>query len=154
MVLVASLLDKTPNFAGLTRTSEVFNLEMITFPNKYIVNNAEFKGMSVTAEKWVPIIEVRETELAQFLNYYRHHGYALVGLEQTAGSSLIQDFKFPRKCVLVLGSEREGIRPDVLELLDYCVEIPQFGMIRSLNVHVSGAICVWEYTKQNYLAQR
>lgn len=31
---------------------------------------------------------------------------------------------------------------------DICVEIPQLGIIRSLNVHVSGAICIWEYTKQ------
>jgi tRNA G18 (ribose-2'-O)-methylase SpoU len=36
----------------------------------------------------------------------------------------------------------------VLQLLDACVEIPQLGMIRSLNVHVSGAIALYEYTMQ------
>lgn len=30
-------------------------------------------------------------------------------------------------------------------MLDLCVEIPQFGIIRSLNVHVSGSILLWEY---------
>ena len=35
-----------------------------------------------------------------------------------------------------------------LNILDQCIEIPQFGVIRSLNVHVSGALCLWEYTKQ------
>lgn len=62
---------------------------MITFPNKHLVNSIEYKSMSVTAEKWVPIMEVRENELKMFLTYYRHHGYALIGLEQTAGSCLI-----------------------------------------------------------------
>ena len=38
---------------------------------------------------------------------------------------------------------------ELIHLLDECVEIPQFGVIRSLNVHVSGAIVVWEYTKQH-----
>ena len=38
--------------------------------------------------------------------------------------------------------------PQVLALLDATVEIPQLGLIRSLNVHVSGAIALYEYTKQ------
>ena len=45
-------------------------------------------------------------------------------------------------------SEKEGIPPDMLQQLDVCVEIPQQGIIRSLNVHVSGALLVWEYTRQ------
>lgn len=45
-------------------------------------------------------------------------------------------------------NEKEGIPPDMLQQLDVCVEIPQQGIIRSLNVHVSGALLVWEYTRQ------
>lgn len=30
-----------------------------------------------------------------------------------------------------------------------CLEIPQFGVIRSLNVHVSAALALWEITKNN-----
>ena len=41
----------------------------------------------------------------------------------------------------------------VLELLDSTVEIPQLGLIRSLNVHVSGAIAMYEYTKQHLARQ-
>ncbi|KAF4744697.1 Tar (HIV-1) RNA binding protein 1 [Perkinsus olseni] len=36
----------------------------------------------------------------------------------------------------------------LIPMLDACVEIPQFGVIRSLNVHVTGALCIWEYTRQ------
>lgn len=36
----------------------------------------------------------------------------------------------------------------VLSLLDVALEIPQLGIIRSLNVHVSGAIALYEYTRQ------
>jgi tRNA guanosine-2'-O-methyltransferase len=49
---------------------------------------------------------------------------------------------------LLLGDEKEGIPFELLQILDQCIEIPQFGIIRSLNVHVSGAITLWEYTKQ------
>lgn len=50
--------------------------------------------------------------------------------------------------VLVLGREKEGIPVDIIHILDACVEIPQLGVVRSLNVHVSGAIALWEYTRQ------
>lgn len=45
-------------------------------------------------------------------------------------------------------NEREGIPAALIQQLDVCVEIPQRGVIRSLNVHVSGALLVWEYTRQ------
>lgn len=31
------------------------------------------------------------------------------------------------------------------------IEIPQFGVIRSLNVHVTAALFMWEYCKQHML---
>ena len=51
LIIVASLVDKIPNLAGLTRTSEVFNLQMITVAFKNILNESEFKSMAVTADK-------------------------------------------------------------------------------------------------------
>jgi tRNA G18 (ribose-2'-O)-methylase SpoU len=50
--------------------------------------------------------------------------------------------------VLVLGREKEGIPVNLIQVLDACLEIPQLRVIRSPNVHVSGAIAVWEYTRQ------
>jgi len=45
-------------------------------------------------------------------------------------------------------NEKTGIPVEILQVLDVCVEIPQRGVIRSLNVHVSGALFIWEYFKQ------
>lgn len=39
----------------------------------------------------------------------------------------------------------------VLSLLDVALEIPQRGIIRSLNVHVTGAIALYEYVRQQQL---
>lgn len=50
--------------------------------------------------------------------------------------------------VLPLGKEKEGIPAHLLQMLDHTIEIPQFGVTRSLNVHVSAAICIYEYTKK------
>eukprot|EP00386_Alphamonas_edax_P016144 GDKI01049311.1.p1 GENE.GDKI01049311.1~~GDKI01049311.1.p1 ORF type:complete len:100 (+),score=26.85 GDKI01049311.1:214-513(+) len=96
----------------------------------------------------MPMEEVPPTDLPAFLEHCRSLGYSLIGVEQTASSTRLDCFKFPRKTVLLLGAEKEGIPAPLISLLDSCVEIPQAGVIRSLNVHVSGAICVWEYAGQ------
>ena len=85
-----------------------------------------------------------ESYLCDYLNKKRSEGYRLIGLEQTANSRPIQELEWPLKTVLVLGSEGDGIPAHLILQLDECVEIPQSGFVRSLNVHVSGAIAVWE----------
>ena len=47
-------------------------------------------------------------------------------------------------------NEREGIPVPLLKLMDECIAIPQLGTIRSFNVHVSGALLIWEYSKQHH----
>lgn len=69
-------------------------------------------------------------------------------MEQTTTSVCLTRFRFPPRTCLVLGREKEGIPVQLLHMLDACVEIPQLGMIRSLNVHVSGAIAMYQYTHQ------
>jgi tRNA guanosine-2'-O-methyltransferase len=61
---------------------------------------------------------------------------------------VLQDYNFKGRTVLLLGRELEGIPAPLLAMLDACTEIPQMGLLRSLNVHVSGAIALYEYTRQ------
>lgn len=40
-----------------------------------------------------------------------------------------------------------------LQMLDATIEIPQVGVIRSLNAHVSGAVALYEHQRQTVLVQ-
>lgn len=54
---------------------------------------------SVTAEKWLPILEVPVISVKAFLEKKRCEGYSLVGLEQTANSTPLDWFSFRNKTV-------------------------------------------------------
>nr|CAB3502311.1 unnamed protein product [Digitaria exilis] len=154
LIVVASFVDRIPNLAGLTRTCEVFRAAGLVVADKSILEDKQFRLISVTAEKWLPIEEVPVDSVKAYLERKRAQGYLVMGLEQTAHSRpLGHQFEFPRRTVLVLGREKEGIPVDIIHVLDGCVEIPQLGVVRSLNVHVSGAIAVWEYTRQHTTVQ-
>ncbi|CAE8700061.1 unnamed protein product [Polarella glacialis] len=148
LIVIASLVDKTPNLAGLCRTSEVFNCEALWLPNLKVATDQSFKTISVTAEKWLPLRGVSRAALTAELLEFRRKGYALVGVEQTHTSVPLDKWVFAEKTVMLLGAEKEGIHAELLPLMDGCVEIPQQGQLRSLNVHVSGSVVIWEYVRQ------
>ncbi|RLN78747.1 hypothetical protein BBJ28_00018305 [Nothophytophthora sp. Chile5] len=155
VIMCASLVDKVPNLAGLARTCEIFNAQTLVVPNARVATqDATFATVSATAHKWMPLEEVRPqgNDLREALIRWKREGYTIVAVEQTASSVSLATYSLPRKMVVVLGREKEGIPVDVLQLVDVCVEIPQFGLVRSLNVHVSGALLLWEYTQQQLLA--
>ncbi|EDO45339.1 predicted protein [Nematostella vectensis] len=154
LVVVASLINKAPNLGGLCRTCEIFGAKRLVLGSNEVMNDPYFKGLSVSSSKWVDIEQVRPAELNNYLDAMRHDGYSLIGVEQTANSKRLTDFTFPHKTLLLLGNEKEGIPVELIQQLDACVEIPQVGVIRSLNVHVSGALLIWEYTKQCILSKR
>lgn len=56
--MCASLIDKIPNLAGLARTSEIMNASSLVIENRSVCDTEEFKGVSVTSEKWLPMFEV------------------------------------------------------------------------------------------------
>lgn len=149
IIVVASLIDKTPNLAGLARTCEVFRAESLVISDRSITKTHQFTSISVTAEAWLDIEEVKPVALHSWLLSKKSEGYHLIGVEQTSSSQSLPTFQFPKQSVLVLGREKEGIPADLLNIIDATVEIPQLGVIRSLNVHVSGALAIYEYTRQH-----
>ncbi|XP_071757510.2 tRNA (guanosine(18)-2'-O)-methyltransferase TARBP1 isoform X1 [Centroberyx gerrardi] len=149
LLVVASLIDKPTNLGGLCRTCEIFGASALVLDSLRHVSDKHFQSLSVSSELWLPLLEVKPVELADFLQVKKSEGYCIVGVEQTANSQSLQDYQFPEKTLLLLGNEREGIPANLLQLLDVCVEIPQQGVIRSLNVHVSAALLIWEYTRQH-----
>uniref|UniRef100_A0A669P126 tRNA (guanosine(18)-2'-O)-methyltransferase TARBP1 n=1 Tax=Phasianus colchicus TaxID=9054 RepID=A0A669P126_PHACC len=148
LIVVASLIDKPTNLGGLCRTSEIFGASALVVGSLHYVQDKQFQHLSVSAEQWLPLVEVKPSQLVDYLQQKKTEGYTAIGVEQTAKSYDLTEYCFPEKSLLLLGNEHEGIPANLIHHLDVCVEIPQQGIIRSLNVHVSGALLIWEYTRQ------
>ncbi|KAL0486473.1 SpoU rRNA methyltransferase [Acrasis kona] len=154
LIVMATYVDKIPNLAGLSRTCEIFSAEKLVMSSTKVTSHEMFKSIAVTAQNWLPMDECTEEFVVPYLQTMRANGYTIVGVEQTSDSVPIQNFVFPKKCVIVLGKEKEGIPAETIRAIDVCVEIPQYGMIRSLNVHVSASIFMYEYTKQQLMDKK
>jgi len=47
--------------------------------------------------------------------------------------------------LMLFGEEGVGLTKEALNLADYCIEIPQYGSVRSLNVGTSSGIVMYDY---------
>lgn len=80
IVVIASLLEKMPNLANLTRTCEIFGVKELVIPTKNILRDVNFLTVTVTAEKWLPFVECAPANLAKLLMMYREDGYKVSSL--------------------------------------------------------------------------
>lgn len=144
IIVVASLLEKPPNFGHLMRTLSNYPFTTLVVPSAAMLHEPEC--LEVYSEHpSATIIEVKEKDMLSYLSVQKQRGFSVVALEQATRSIPLEKFEFPRRCVLVLGNERLGMSSEVIEMADYLVEIQQFGKVRSLNVHVSSVLFLWAY---------
>jgi len=75
-------------------------------------------------------------------------GYKILALEQATDSVELSAFspQVDETYVLVLGHEIDGVKQEIIDLCDQCLEIPQFGTKHSLNVSVAAGIAMHHLT--------
>jgi len=76
--------------------------------------------------------------------------YTLLAIEQATGSTVLQNFETDsqKKYALIFGNEVHGVSDEVMQTVDGCIEIPQFGTKHSLNVSVTIGIVLWQFLQK------
>lgn len=150
LILVSSLIDNPYNIGGLSRISEIFGVHSMTVANTRVTASKDFTSVSVSSHLWLPIEQLKVDAIAEYLVQKKLEGWKVVGIEQTDSSKVLGkgEWRFPEKCVLVLGSERQGIPAWLLGEMDFCVEVCQVGVTRSMNVQTAAAVVLFEYARQ------
>lgn len=84
------------------------------------------------------------------VNELHEMGYVVYSTEQVEGSIKLQHLKLEpgKKYAIIMGNEVKGVKQEVVDNSDGCIEIPQFGTKHSLNVSVTAGIVIWEFAKQ------
>ena len=139
---------RTPENIGMCfRISESFGVSKIYFHESS--PSIENRIVKKTARNTVHQIEHKtygnfNTVVAKL----KAAGNTIIGIEITDKSINIQDFDFKiyEKIVLLLGSERNGIKN--INLADKTIVIPMYGRNSSMNVIHSLAITLYEATNQ------
>ena len=131
----------TYNIGGLFRLADAIGMEKIYLCGQTeIPPNSRIKKASIGTYKVVPW-EYKKTakEAVQDLRF-KNKELRIVAIEQSEKAIEYSKFDYRFPLALVVGNETSGILPETLDESDAIVEIPMWGINKSLNVIVSAAI--------------
>ena len=146
IVLVLDNIRSAHNVGSAFRTADSFKADKVWLCGICAVPpSAEIHKSALGAEDSVEWEHVDDTMEA--VRRLKEDGYTVVCAEQTVGSVMLNEFvpEKARKYAVVFGNEVAGVRQDVVDASDMCLEIPQFGTKHSLNVSVSVGVILWHF---------
>ena len=89
-----------------------------------------------------------EKDIFKVLNYLKKEKAKIVAVETHKNAVNYTDFEYQSNTALIFGHELSGIDPDILDQAGSIVQIPMYGMKKSLNVSVSFGIVLFEVLRQ------
>jgi len=145
LILVIDRVTDPRNFGAMLRSAVAAGTDGVIVPTREMapLNAAAIKASAGTAPR-IPI--ARSDDLPRLLTQVKERGYWVVGAEGSADTTL-WEADWDRPMVVVLGSEGEGLAPDVAEACDELVSIPMQGPAESLNVSVASGLLLFEASR-------
>lgn len=146
LVVVLDDVRSLHNIGAVFRTSDAFLVDCIFLCGITATPpHSEMHKTALGAEYTVDWKYFHSTEDA--VNELHAMGYTVFSIEQCEGSTMLDKLVLEpaKKYAVVLGNEVKGVKQEVVNLCDGCIEIPQFGTKHSLNVSVTAGIIIWEF---------
>jgi len=146
VIVVLDNVRSLNNIGSVFRTSDAFRVEEIilcgitgTPPHREIHKTALGSTDSV---KWTYFKTTPEA-----IQSLKKKNWTVIAIEQIDTSISLANFKPEKeaKYAFVFGNEINGITNEILDYVDVCIEIPQFGTKHSFNISISAGIVLWHY---------
>jgi tRNA G18 (ribose-2'-O)-methylase SpoU len=137
------------NVGSVFRSADAFRIEKIYLcgitgcpPHRDIQKTA--LGATETVA-W----EYREN-ITELIDELKQQGILIVSVEQTENAVKMQStaIESDSKHAVVFGNEVDGVKQQVINESDFCIEIPQFGTKHSINIAVCAGIVMWEWVRK------
>jgi len=136
-----------PNIGTMFRLCDAFRVERLYVCGfELALHKRKLTKAATGTLAWVPW-EPR-ADAADIVGESRAAGYSIVVVERTEHSVPPEALCSTAPICLVLGAERQGVSPAVLELADQRIEIPTDGLGGSINLTTAAAIVLYETSRR------
>lgn len=147
-IILDNVLD-TYNVGAIFRLADAVAAEKVILCGQTeIPPDSRIKKASINTTEWVSWEHCESAKKAIDDLRFKIKDLRIVAIEQGEKSVPYDkaDYQFP--LALIVGNETTGVSQDALKMVDQIVEIPMWGVNKSLNVMVSLGIVLYEVMKQ------
>ena len=146
-VIALDRVTDVRNFGAIARTAMAAGLDAIIIPEKGSATVTD-EAIKTSAGALMHLPVCRSSNLFQTIKHLKDSGMQVICGTEKANKELFSD-TYTKPCVLIVGSEEDGIHPSLLKLADKLVKIPMNSQLDSLNVSVAAGIMMYEVIRQN-----
>ena len=146
LLLVLESVEKPGNLGAILRTADAAQVTAVVVcdPRTDLYNPNAIRA-SIGCSFTVPTVATTRAELLTWCRQHNIRTYA-AALTTAAVPYTTCDFRGPT--ALVMGTEADGLTPELLAACDHTIIIPMRGAIDSLNVSTATAILTFEVLRQ------
>lgn len=148
LIVVLDDVRSLYNVGSVFRSCDAFRVEAVYLCGITATPpNAEIHKTALGGEDAVDWLYFQNTEEA--VQKLHDDGYFVYSIEQVEHSTKLQTLQLDnnKRYAVIFGNEVKGVKQNIVDAGDGCLEIPQFGTKHSLNVSVTAGIVVWEFAK-------
>lgn len=145
-ILALDRLTDVRNFGAIARTAECEGVDAILIPSKGSVQVTP-DAIKTSAGALNRIKVCRTDSFKDSLFYIQQCGVRLVACTEK-GSVPLYETNLRGSVAIVVGSEKDGITQDIINMSDISCKIPMRGDIASLNVGVAAGMAMYEKLRQ------
>lgn len=143
VIILDDVLD-TYNVGSIFRLADAIQAEKVILCGETLTPpNSRIKKASINTWQWVPWEYEKTAKEAVEKLKKEHPEYTIYAVEQDERSHPFQSTNYEFPLALIVGNETRGVAKEVLDLADYIVELPMWGINISLNVMVSLGIVLY-----------
>ncbi|SDJ93157.1 23S rRNA (guanosine2251-2'-O)-methyltransferase [Catalinimonas alkaloidigena] len=146
LMLILDRVTDVRNFGAIARSAECAGVDALVLPERGGARiGSDALKTSAGALSHLPVCRV--PRLAQTIRELQARGVRVVACTEKA-DKLLYEVDLSGPLALLLGSEEDGIQPELLEKSDEQVRLPIQGKVSSLNVSVAAGIATYEAVRQ------
>jgi tRNA G18 (ribose-2'-O)-methylase SpoU len=143
---VAVLRARNPfNVGAIIRVAHSFLVREIIL----VGTEPYYERASMGMERYETIVSLPDE--AAFIAYVREQNRKLVVFEKDAARVDLWHADLPDDCVMLFGSETEGVSAELVAAADLVVGIPMYGINHSFPVTVAAGIAMAEWTRRHFV---
>lgn len=151
LLIMLDRISDVHNIGAIARTAHCVGADALIIPQQ---GGAQINGMAIKASAGalmhLPVC--KERNFKSVIHYLKDSGIRIVACSEKAEKT-IYEADLTQPMALLMGSEGEGISPDLLKLVDEHLKIPMQGVVSSLNVSVATAVVLYEAVRQKTTLQ-
>lgn len=150
LTLLMENIHKPYNLSAIARTCDAVGIGQIHATGMIGQKASLITSVSRGSNRWTDLVLYEN--ISRAYNRLRNDNFQIVAAHLSPNAVHFRTIDYTRKTAIVLGQELDGLSTWAAKNADYCVEIPMYGMVESLNVSVAAAVIMYEAQRQREIA--